>query len=456
MSESSDESKITSHRNPLRQQTDGDRFDSLPEDGDDMINDATDARSKAAVGILGHFPSPDLAALSISTNFLEVGANAAPNDKQSGGSVLAPPARSAREFLISSDEVAKSAVTKLSAPPRPDVLLPCHFRTIRDLDGVVQQIRSLFDIDYQDEINYELVDHECCFNGVYVRGSRYCDFKIRLYLDSSSAGSTTNQTSSKPLLVELQRVHRDSCGIVFKQIFGAVKRCINSSHSFSEASPHSTAEIPEEGEIGTHGLAIDVSSNDFSSCSQLSEDEIVLSIQQVLTMAKETESEQSRLEAARILCDLADEPEFLDQMKAAGCIEVLIRLMRSPRVLLRQHAVIALAQLSVHVGCAPEIIKIDMALPNLMKIALNLTLEPSTPSAESTPTEPPYKTKTMRLEAARIVKNVAEKEPALALESLKTHAAADLEAWSAQIEKIDDDNIKYRCQTALDLIRRNA
>ena len=143
------------------------------------------------------------------------------------------------------------------------------------------QIRSLFDIDYQDEINYELVDHECCFNGVYVRGSRYCDFKIRLYLDSSSAGSTTNQTSSKPLLVELQRVHRDSCGIVFKQIFGAVKRCINSSHSFSEASPHSTAEIPEEGEIGTHGLAIDVSSNDFSSCSQLSEDEIVLSIQQV-------------------------------------------------------------------------------------------------------------------------------------------------------------------------------
>ena len=41
-----------------------------------MINDATDARSKAAVGILGHFPSPDLAALSISTNFLEVGANA--------------------------------------------------------------------------------------------------------------------------------------------------------------------------------------------------------------------------------------------------------------------------------------------------------------------------------------------------------------------------------------------
>ena len=173
-------------------------------------------------------------------------------------------------------------------------------------------------------------------------------------------------------------------------------------------------------------------------------------------MAKETESEQSRLEAARILCDLADEPEFLDQMKAAGCIEVLIRLMRSPRVLLRQHAVIALAQLSVHVGCAPEIIKIDMALPSLMKIALNLTLEPSTPSAESTPTEPPYKTKTMRLEAARIVKNVAEKEPALALESLKTHAAADLEAWSAQIEKIDDDNIKYRCQTALDLIRRNA
>merc|ERR1712065_129221 len=139
--------------------------------------------------------------------------------------------------------------TKLAVPQKPLMLLPTNFSTERDAEGVMEALKGLFDngfmtevdsdisIDEDSLVDYEVVDFEYGFNGVYIHGSKFCDFKIRLYRGTDDEESST--------IIEMQRIHKDSCGFTFKRLFEAVKaifqtsttpNSITSTHHFEKDS----------------------------------------------------------------------------------------------------------------------------------------------------------------------------------------------------------------------------
>jgi len=273
-------------------------------------------------------------------------------------------------------------------------------------------LKNLLSVEYDNEVSFEFVEHECSFNAVYVRGSRYCDFRIRIYENTGKIG----------YLVEAQRLHKDSCGFTFKTVFNAIKRSIDQTY----LSPTSTVDLSDI----SHSAAIDgidFSSIELSTCSQLTDGEIAESIRQVLDMARE-KSEQAQLEACRILCDLSDEPEIRQRMADTDCVKTLVDVLKCNRVLVQQHAVLALAQLSSCQKCVTAIIDAG-AMPSLLSLACN----------------GPYFTAAMRRESARIIANVAREKAA---EAAMAVGQTELDAWSSRISDLNDVVIRERSQRA--------
>lgn len=314
---------------------------------------------------------------------------------------------------------------KMKIPPKPYLVLPCNFVTTNTADVVVSSLEELFEngfasvinyeyIDQDTTVDYEYVDHECGFNGVFIRGSKYCDFKVRIYQDKQG------------LLIEMQRLHKDSCGFTFKKIFEAVKTKLTTS----TVSPTTvtSAEL-----MNNDFSAADFSSADLSTASQLTDEEITSSIKQVLSMMQDP-SDQSQLESCKILCDLSEENEIRKQMIDNGCVESLVKVMSKSdkERLVHQHSVFALAQLSECHDCDQALVACG-AIPLLMSLIDNSS----------------YKTAAMRRECARVIANVAMKNARLICDSVSRE---EINAWSTRIPLIRDQTIKERSERAFSFI----
>ena len=77
----------------------------------------------------------------------------------------------------------------------------------------------------------------------------------------------------------------------------------------------------------------------------LSDEDIVSSLRSIIEMANEPFME-AQLEAARMLCDLSQHEDMQQALRESGGIEVLVRLLNHGFEWCRQHAVLALANLS--------------------------------------------------------------------------------------------------------------
>jgi hypothetical protein len=349
--------------------------------------------------------------------------------------------------IATSNEMLDALVTqqmKLVVPAKPLVLLPSHFSTEREPEDVMTSLQGLFDdgfanevdyglvnemdsdylqLDEDSSIDYEFMQYECGFNGVYVRGSKYCDFKIRIYQDSgkNSAGST---------IVEMQRLNRNSCNFTFKQLFAAVKMKL--SKSISPCSVTSSSFDLEE--------ILSTSSADFSvsDAFPLNQEEIYSSIKQVLSMMQEP-YEESKLEASRILCDLSGEPEIREQMISSGCVATLVTAASSASPLIQQHSVIALAQLSECFECT-NAFTASQALPLLMSFVAN----------------GPYTNAAMRREAARAVANVAMRSASCVRTALRSESGSkEFKEWRERIPSIIEPTVRERSERALAYLNVN-
>lgn len=331
-----------------------------------------------------------------------------------------------QDLAISQEDIDKSTMNnKMKIPPKPYLVLPCNFVTTNTADVVVSSLEELFEngfasvinyeyIDQDTTVDYEYVDHECGFNGVFIRGSKYCDFKVRIYQDKQG------------LLIEMQRLHKDSCGFTFKKIFEAVKTKLTTS----TVSPTTvtSAEL-----MNNDFSAADFSSADLSTASQLTDEEITSSIKQVLSMMQDP-SDQSQLESCKILCDLSEENEIRKQMIDNGCVESLVKVMSKSdkERLVHQHSVFALAQLSECHDCDQALVACG-AIPLLMSLIDNSS----------------YKTAAMRRECARVIANVAMKNARLICDSVSRE---EINAWSTRIPLIRDQTIKERSERAFSFI----
>jgi hypothetical protein len=157
------------------------------------------------------------------------------------------------------------------------------------------------------------------------------------------------------------------------------------------------------------------------------DEEISISLRCVNAMALEP-SDSAKLEASRILCDLADDQCMRSQMDAAGCIEILAGLLFSENAAAKEHTVLALAQLSECRECASTIIKAEV-LPSLIELVCDGT----------------YSTAKMRREAARLVANLAE---TCASDTAASIGRAAVYSWIESTASLSDPRMKTRCLKA--------
>ena len=303
------------------------------------------------------------------------------------------------EFALNNDELNKSLVTSTNQyiPEQPYLLLPGSIEVNKSIDQVLSLLHDLFTNDLT-AVDYEFIQNECCYNGVFVCGSKYTDFTIRIY----------NNTDGSALLIEFQRLQRESCCFTFKHICDAVKTKLNSiSENFS--SLHVSPWVH------------DFSS--FESASEATEEELIKSIEKLLLQISEG-SEETQLEACRILCDLSDEAILRQQMANTDCIRSLAFFLKSDRLLLKQHAVLALAQLSECQECITTIID-SRVISTLMDIA----------------TDGPYNTAMMRRESARAIANVAAKK---ASDIMATVDKEIFRTWSSNVSQLCDSTVRER------------
>jgi hypothetical protein len=343
---------------------------------------------------------------------------------------------SALEVALSTDMLDTfSRETKLAVPQKPLMLLPTNFSTERDAEGVMEALKGLFDngfmtevdydlvsevdsdisIDEDSSVDYEVVDFEYGFNGVYIHGSKFCDFKIRLYRGTDDEESST--------IIEMQRIHKDSCGFTFKRLFEAVKARFQTS-----TTPNSITSTQHFEKDSLSTSSLDVSTS--MSCAPLSQEKVSEAINQVLSMIEETD-QASKLEASRMLCDLTEEPEIRQQMIGSDCISALVTAASSKSQIIQLHSVIALAQLSECHDCIDSFLA-SGSLPLLMSLVKNGS----------------YRTAAMRREAARAIANVVMRGADRVVTAMQSHQEV-YRAWATRIPSLKEPTIRERSERAM-------
>jgi hypothetical protein len=137
---------------------------------------------------------------------------------------------------------------------------------------------------------------------------------------------------------------------------------------------------------------------------------------------------QSKLEAARILSDMAEDTMMRQPMAAAGCITTLAQLLSTKKPIILEQAVLTLAQLSECRVCAEAIVQ-ENILPKLMSLTRNGS----------------YATAKMRRESARIIANLADQ---FASEMVTAIGKEAVQHWMRSIPDLQDRRLKDRCMRA--------
>jgi len=387
-----------------------------PSDENDIFHDALPSKSKAISALteyqffgLPQLLSADVNPLSVVTQDFKL---------QSKLDVPLQVEHNIYDFALTIDEVEQSRLdndmdNEMVLPQIPFVLLPTHFVAADiSITKVLKEVRDLLDNEFASTIFYDFIEKECGFDGVYTSGSKYCDFCIRFYMNTSDNG----------IVVEMQRLDKESCGFTFKNIFNALKLKFCEDKLNLRSSSFCARQFD---------TCIDsqFSDGDFLSfeSNETTEEEVSQSINLVLNMIKEP-NEQLQLEACRIICDLAEDSSTRQRLVDAGCTVFLVDLMKNYDGLIRLLAVSALAQLSECQECISAIIT-SGAMPYLLSYA----------------SDGPYKTAAMRRESARAIANVATfkaHEFALSLNS------DDLVEWKSRIASLTDPFIRERSERA--------
>lgn len=296
--------------------------------------------------------------------------------------------------------------------PKPLILLPNHFKVDKNPQVVLSAITKLFDDEYRNDICYALHPHECFLEGVYLRGSRYTDFNFRLYEDGTES-----------LIIEGQRLDRESCGQTFRTVYDAVKRAVGMS-----VSPTSTIDLSDPVYYGIY----DPSAIELTGATPPTDEEITETMRVMLSMLGD-KSYNTQLEGAKMLCDLSEDETYRQRMAECGCVNALVTLLRAKdqhlQHHLRQQIVLTLAQLSCCNQCAQVMVETGLLLILMAPIYSNSN----------------FKTAGYCREAARIIANVSSK---LGTDAVKNIPREDLHGWIARIEDIEDKEIKATCERA--------
>lgn len=226
--------------------------------------------------------------------------------------------------------------SKYTAPEPPFLLMATHFEINVDLDAIVQQIEQF--LKEQQGLSFEFVQDDCQWNAVYLNGSNHSKIQISVYKSESQFGA---------YIVEGNRLNGD--GQSFRAIYSQLREQLcpyeacREADSFAAASPMPVpAAAPEPNGIDA-----------------------------IIRMAKEHTME-AHLEAARILCDVTMDEVMLPYLCENGCVDALHSIISTTHSdWAKQHAMVALANISDSDYGKEAILEVLELLPILLKLATN-------------------------------------------------------------------------------------
>ena len=305
--------------------------------------------------------------------------------------------KSVFDYAVPKELAEAAVVMRLIAPQKPWYILPTNFVCEKDLDTIVLEVHELLSTR-ADDIDYEFVRHECSFHGVYMSLGKYCDFHIRIY----------QQVNAPGFLVELQKMERDSCTMLFTHIYRVMRDALTSTEGFDATIFKD--EDPEDVDL---------------TWDEGFEPNVHQELDYAIELAKEP-TDKSKVEASCIFAEFSTDAKYGDEMVRA--VPVLVDLLKSTSPLARQHAMLALGQLSELPSCI-EAIRDANVFPLLMSYA----------------SEGPYYTAKMRREGTRVIKNLSDKFAPVLTASVGKDA---VKAWMEGVKSLTDLRMREVCEVA--------
>lgn len=161
-------------------------------------------------------------------------------------------------------------------------------------------------------------------------------------------------------------------------------------------------------------------------------DDAVSAIKPILSMAT-AEQFESRVEAAKILCDLSLQPDLQSTLIEAGGIEVLMELIQIDYCSCNQYAMCALANLSSSRSCQEVLLKGTKFLQTLLSLIA----------------DGPYHTTEMRRECARTFANLCNgvSNGRRIISCIGVDSAS---SWISSVDNLRDERLKlHACRAKM-------
>lgn len=171
-------------------------------------------------------------------------------------------------------------------------------------------------------------------------------------------------------------------------------------------------------------------------CEMLSDSESCELLQPLVRMVRSVTME-SKVKAAKIMCDLSQNEGMQHALCESGCLQALVELTEAsaPKDA-RQHAFLALAHLSVSLSCQEALIDAGI-LPAIMSISDDRVSDESFDCQE------------IKREGARMFANVCTRFSSKVIATVGHRAVS---AWLECVDKIADGRLKLHAGRARDAL----
>ena len=306
--------------------------------------------------------------------------------------------KSVYDFAVSNELLETSIVRKIIPPQKPYIILPNNFTSDKSIDHLIQLIKNLFNNFFESYIDYEFIDRNCVFNGVYINECNYTDFKISIY-----------QNDNDNLIIEFQRLNKISCGFTFNYLYNTVQNY-----------------ILKNGMISINDIHIPTNNS-----SHHSEDEYILELLNSIDTMLETDTYMNHIDTIKTMYTLVSNSNI--RKHSFDLIYNLSQTLKKNESLLNLFCILCIKELLKE----PEFINEIIYLGVINKLMYFVD-------------DGPYYTAKMRRESSIIIADLSISYS----ERIKINVShEEMEIWLNRIDKIEDKKIKENALLAKEYLK---
>lgn len=326
--------------------------------------------------------------------------------------------------------------------------LKIHLENHRSVHDIIQTISILFEAFPEYDFTY--VESLSTWKGKYINGSLCCVLSVHLFCDIERVDESTNYSAPTEYIVEANRISGDAKPFYtffsrFRALLMTQETTPNTFYMPDSDTTSSSLQRPSPCQAQPPNSTESLHLEEFhrSHSQVLSGLDFLHSIAPILKLAKESPYYESKLEAARMLCDVVasheqaevavGEPAFASQL-----VEALNSLVvHSGFSAVKEQAIITLGRYVDIPGYARYVVRTEM-----VSLLLYLVANPPDPLLA-------FECLQLRRECARIMTILVSCDPHAVLEKLEVRKASGSKAlnrWMSTVDGILDMRTRMHAQ----------